>query len=225
MTGRIHVLERFIVAVAILAGSPLLGQSTTQTAAPPPPGADARTRTTLLPQTAVSANTHIELDLRSGDYEVRPSHTGDLGVIELRDPQSGTRATTLQFSQQERRASLKIDPPSGNHSPHIILELPRCSDLSIHLPAGELVFTAPPCTHTDIRLQAGELVAKLGAASEFASIRASVSIGEVDARQLGQSHGGFFNSIHADGAGQRTFVAHVTTGQITIDTEGPSQPQ
>ena len=73
---------------------------------------------------------------------------------------------------------LKIDPPSGNHSPHVILELPRCSDLSIHLPAGELVFTAPPCTHTDIRLHAGELVAKLGAASEFASIRASVSIGD-----------------------------------------------
>ena len=92
MTGRIHVLECFIVAVAILAGSPLLGQSPTQTAAPPPPGADARTRTTLLPQTAVSANTHIELDLRSGDYEVRPSHTGDLGVIELRDTQSVTHA-------------------------------------------------------------------------------------------------------------------------------------
>ena len=216
MTERPPILKRFLLVAAILSGSHVLGQSSAQTKTPDGAEAARKDRVTLIPPTAVSANARIELNLRGGDYEVRPSRTGNLDVIEMRDPQASQRQTTLHFEQRNNRARLKVDPPTGDRSSHVIVELPRCADLSIHLTAGELVFTAPPCLHTDLNLHAGELVAHLGPASDYATIHASTTIGEVNAEQLGQTKDGFFNSVNTKGAGQNAFAAHVFTGQITI---------
>ena len=216
MIEHLHVLHRSVLIAALLAGSRLLGQSPAQTESHAGAQAAARDRVTLLPQTTIPANTRLELNLRGGDYEVRPSHTGALSVVELRDPQTAQRQTTMHFDQHGNRAQLKVDPPTGDHSPHVILELPQCADLSLHLTAGELVLTAPPCTHTDVGLHAGEIVANLGPVSSYATIHASVTIGEVSAEQLGQTKDGFFNAVNAKGAGQNTFSAHVFTGQITL---------
>ncbi len=210
------VLRRFVLIATVLAGPRVLAQSP----APAKASVDAdladRQQVTLLPQTAIPANTRIELNLRGGDYEVRPSHSSHLGLTELRDPHNAQRPTAIHFEHQHNRALLKVDPPTGNGSPHVILELPQCADLSIRLSAGELVFTAPPCTHTDINLHAGELVAHLGPASDYATVHASTTIGEAKAEQFGQTKDGFFNAVNATATGPNTFAAHVFTGQITL---------
>ena len=209
-------LTRGLALAAALAVRPVLGQASGQTSPQSISGPAATTSVTLLPQTAIPAGARIELNLRGGNYEVRPSPTETLNVLELRDPQSALRPTTIHFGQHDNRARLTVDPPTGNHGPHIILELPRRAELSVHLTAGELVFSAPPCTHTSISLHAGELVANLGPVSQYATIRASVTVGDITAEQLGRSKDGFFNSVHAVGAGQNTFTAHVGAGEITI---------
>lgn len=179
----------------------------------------------LLPETALPEDTHIELNLHGGDYEVRPSHSGSISVTETRNLQSTQRPTTIHFGVRQHKALLTVDPPTGEHSPHVVIELPLCSDLNLHLTAGELNFTSPRCMHTRINLHAGELIANIGPASGYSNIHTSVSIGDIKAEQLGQSKGGFFNSINRNGAGPRTLSAHVGSGEIILNNESEPHVQ
>jgi len=198
---------RCLALAAILAASSLSAQS------------NPHPHSWLLPETALREDTRLELQLHGGDYEVRPSHSGSISVIETRDPGSTQRPTSVHFGVHDRGALLTIDPPTGEHSPHVVIELPLCSDLNLHLTAGELNFTSPACTHTTINLHAGELIANMGPVSGYSNIHASVTIGQIQAPQLGQHKDGFFNSINLNGAGQRTLSAHVGSGDIILKSD------
>ena len=177
----------------------------------------------LLETDPLAPAARLVLRLHGGGYTIRTSNDDRIHVSETRDGNpAANRSTDVRFRQTKDGARLEIDPPTGKNGPQITVTLPHCAALDLQLTAGELVFDTVPCERTEASLHAGELVATLGDPEGYRSIRASVSIGEIDAPGLGKSkddeeHGGFFRSFHRDGAGPRTFAAHVGTGQITFN--------
>lgn len=186
----------------------------------------AQTPKSLLQTDPLAPSSHLVLRLHAGGYQICSSSDGRIHVSETRDGNPATnRSTDVRFRNTRDGARLEIDPPTGKNGPQITVELPPCAGLDLKLTAGELVFDTVPCEATEANLHTGELVATLGNPETYRAIKASVSIGELDAPGLGKSkdddqHGGFFRSFSRDGSGTRTFNAHIGTGQITL-----SQPQ
>ena len=190
------------------------------------PALFAQTRVPLVADTPAEPATRFVVRLHGGDYEVRASGDGLMHVWETSEKTGDVARLAQKTKVRLRRKSgemhLEIDPPTGKDGPHVVIELPACAALDLTLTAGELVMHAVPCEATEVTLHAGELRATLGDGERYARVKASVSIGEVDASGLGPKgtdvqSGGFFRSFTRDGAGTRTFAAHVSTGQITLD--------
>ncbi len=182
----------------------------------------AQTSVTLLPERALPSSARVALTLHAGDYEIRSSAGAMLRVLETRDDAAEARKTELRFTMQGGEAQLEIDPPSHGHGPHVVIELPACSALDVRMTAGELVFDAVPCAKTAVGLHAGELRASIGDPAQYRKLQASVSIGEVEMPGFGPNggdleKGGFFRSWSRSGSGERSFEAHVSTGQITLN--------
>lgn len=176
----------------------------------------------LLDTPQLPPDARLTLDLHAGDYQIASSTDGHIHISETRDEKNRTaRATDVRFHRTSTGARLEIDPADHN-SPHITINLPTCAALDLKLTAGELVFDTSPCTATTVSMHAGELRARMPDPNDFRTVRASVSIGEIDARGLGPAEndaesGGFFRTFKRTGNGSRTFAAHIGTGQITLD--------
>lgn len=183
----------------------------------------AQASRSLLETNPIAPSSRLVLRLHAGGYTIRSSTDDRIHVSETRDGNpAANRSTDIRFRQTSKGARLEIDPPTGHNGPQITVALPGCAALDLKLTAGELVFETVPCDETDADLHTGELRAALGDPAAYRSIKASVSIGEVDAPGLGKNkedeqHGGFFRSFERGGSGTHTFIAHVGTGQITLD--------
>ncbi len=176
----------------------------------------------LLDTPPLSPEARLLLDLHGGDYQISTSDDSKIHVVESRtEKNQSVRATSISFQKTSAGARLEIEPVSNN-SPHITINLPACAALELRLTAGELVLDAAPCQSTTVSMHAGDLRARMSDPDIFRSLRASVSIGQIDAPGLGPGErdsdaGGFFRSFKRSGSGSRTFAAHVGTGQITLD--------
>ena len=167
--------------------------------------------------------TRLALRLHGGDYEVRSASDGRLHVSETRDAARSSEArTSVDLREDGGTAHLEIDPPTGRNGAHIVIEMPPCAGLDLEMTAGELVFATVPCERTKVSLHAGEVRASLGDGERYRTVKASVSIGEVDAPGLAPAEadvnkGGFFQAFAREGRGSRSFLVHVGTGQITLE--------
>ncbi|HZZ41273.1 MAG TPA: hypothetical protein VFE06_19195 [Acidobacteriaceae bacterium] len=96
----------------------------------------------------------------------------------------------------------------------ISIEVPRQTNLRVHLPAGE-VKVNDIRGDKDIDLYAGQITIATGDTSDYRSVNASVDIGAVKA--WGVDKGGFFRSVTRTTAdGEYHLYAHVLTGEIDL---------
>ncbi len=182
----------------------------------------AQSPKSLLETDPLAPSSRLVLRLHAGGYQIRSSTDGRMHVSETRDGTPTGRNTEIRFHQTSTGSHLEIDPPTGHNGSQITITLPPCASLDLRLTAGELVFDTVPCETTEASLHTGEVRATLGDPERYRTVSASVLIGEVDAPGLGRTkddeqHGGFFRSFNRNGAGARTFTAHVGTGQITLE--------
>ena len=183
----------------------------------------AQTNRSLLEGDPLEPAARITLRLHAGSYHLRTSSDDRLHVSETRETaDASSRRTDVQIRVRGARARLEIDPPTGKHGPQITIAVPRCAELDLTLTAGELILDGISCEATRVSLHAGEVQANLGDAHRYRTVKASVSIGEVDTPGLGPAgenvqRGGFFRSFERDGPGTQTFEAHVGSGQITLE--------
>jgi hypothetical protein len=69
----------------------------------------------------------------------------------------------------------------------------------------------------DIELGAGQITISSIHAGDYRSVKASVGVGEVQARAFGADKSGFFRSFSRENAGgDYRLQAHVTTGEIDL---------
>jgi len=104
-----------------------------------------------------------------------------------------------------------------NESLQIRIEVPRKTNLKVTMGAGQVKIEAI-AGDKDIDLYAGQIVIASPDASNYRSVDASVTIGEVKASAWGVEKGGFFrNFTRSTVDGEYHLKAHVLTGQIDLE--------
>jgi hypothetical protein len=104
-----------------------------------------------------------------------------------------------------------------NENLEIRIEVPRKTNLKVHMDAGQVKIEAI-AGDKDVDLYAGQIVIASPDVSNYRSVDASVTIGEVKASAWGVEKGGFFRSFtRTTGDGEYRLRAHVLTGQIDLE--------
>lgn len=125
----------------------------------------------------------------------------------------------LHFSPIANGGKLSVDGPHlqhGNNNLNIKIEVPRRMNLSVRMFAGQVTVEEVK-GDKDIELGAGQITISSIHNGDYRSVKASVGVGEVQARAFGADKGGFFRSFSRENAGgDYRLQAHVTTGEIDL---------
>ncbi|MGA8111819.1 MAG: hypothetical protein WB974_20425 [Acidobacteriaceae bacterium] len=131
--------------------------------------------------------------------------------------QDRARDVVLRYSGIPDAGKLLVEHgPLNNSGLTIRVEIPRKTNLRIHMPAGEIDVTRIS-GDKDIDLYAGQLTITGENPPAYHLVDASVDVGEVDASAWGVDKGGFFRRFrHETPTGEYHLRAHVTTGEIDL---------
>jgi hypothetical protein len=125
----------------------------------------------------------------------------------------------FHFSPTANGGKLSIDGPRhqhGNNGLEIKIEVPRRTNLSIRMFAGQVTVEEVK-GDKDIELGAGQITISSIHDGDYRDVDASVEVGEVQARAFGIDKGGFFRNFTRKNAdGDYWLRAHVTTGQVEL---------
>lgn len=104
----------------------------------------------------------------------------------------------------------------GNNNLEVTIEVPWRTNLRIRMLAGDVKVESIK-GDKDIDLGAGQITISAIQPSDYRSVEASVSIGEVQARAFNSDKGGFFRSFTRNThTGEYRIYAHVTTGEVDL---------
>lgn len=130
------------------------------------------------------------------------------------------RDVALHFSRTPDGGKLSIEGAHlhhGNNNLEVTIEVPRRTNLRVRMFAGE-VRVEEIKGDKDIDIGAGQITISSIHEEDYRSVRASVSVGEVQARAFDADKGGFFRSFTRKNAtGSYRLYAHVTTGEIDLN--------
>ena len=151
----------------------------------------------------------IDMQLESGDYEVRASTDDHIRVI-----WSPATSTKVTVNTNGTHADIKVaDTPHNNF--HATIEVPAVADLKIHMTAGDLRVGTIKGSK-DFYLRAGDLDVSVGDPNDYYKVSASVRAGDLNAGAFGAVKGGLFRSFTWTGKGKYTLQAHLLAGDLTL---------
>lgn len=157
-----------------------------------------------------------QLDLRIRSAEIHITGSDENKIVVRVGGDHGRDSTDMKahFRHSGNSGELKVTGGSSNGL-LITVEIPKNSNLVVRIFAGD-VEVKGISGDKDIELDAGDLTIGVGAASDYARVRASVTTGSIEAQPFGQSRGGLFRSFSKTGTGKYELVAHVGAGDLTL---------
>ena len=174
-----------------------------------PAAAGAQTKTA---DKAFVSGGKVDIHLDAGDYEVRAAADNHVRVTMT----GRTGDATVDVAVDGTHADVTV-----RHTSHTnfkcIVEVPKVSDVAIRLSAGDLE-VGPIAGSKDIESTAGDMRIAVGNPDDYASVDASVSVGDLSGGPFGGASGEFIShSIKKTGKGRRTFRAHLGAGDLKLD--------
>jgi len=189
------------IALAVLVGAPMVFISSTT--------AHAQTKTA---DKAFVSGGKVDIHLDAGDYEIRASEDNHVRV----DMSGRTGNATVEVVVDGRHADVFVRSTSRTNF-KCSIEVPKVSDVAIRLSAGDLD-VGTIAGSKDIESMAGDVRIVVGNPEDYASIDASVSVGDLSGGPLGSPSGEFIShSIKRTGKGKYTFRAHLGAGDLKLD--------
>ena len=189
------------IAVAVLAGAPMILVA--------PAIAHAQTKTADKP--FVSGG-KVDIHLDAGDYEVRAASDNHVRVTMT----GRTGNATVDVVIDGKRADVTVRSTSHTNF-KCVVEVPKVSDVAIRLSAGDLE-VGPITGSKDIESTAGDVRIAVGNPDDYASVDASVSVGDLSGGPLGAPDGSFIaHSIKKTGKGKYVLRAHLGAGDLKLD--------
>ena len=157
-----------------------------------------------------------QLDLHIRSAEIHIVGSDEDKVVVRVEGKRASESTDMKasFERTDRFGRLRIRGGPSNDVKITIL-VPRKSDLSIHIFAGD-VEVKDVIGNKDVDLSAGDLTIDVGNVSDYAHVEASVTSGSIEGGPFGQSQGGLFRSFEKFGSGKYKLVAHVGAGDLTL---------
>lgn len=159
----------------------------------------------------------LTIDSRPAGLELVGTDQEKIHISCTADDMESARSIRLRYSGTPGHAKLAITGAYLRHGNlKIRVEVPRKTNLSIRMPAGE-VKVDEIVGDKDIELHAGQISISSAHKGDYRSVNASVGIGAVNAPVYGANTGGFFRNFRKDNAdGEYRLHAHVTTGEIDL---------
>jgi hypothetical protein len=152
----------------------------------------------------------IEMHLDGGDYAIRTAATdqirvsfgGNIGDAKAELVTNGTHANLVVK-----------DTPHSNF--HAIIEVPKTSDVILRLAGGNLEMTVIS-GNKDIESKAGNVEIAAGSPTDYASVDASVGVGNLDAGPFGESDSVISHHLSWSGHGKYTLRANLGAGNLEL---------
>ena len=159
-----------------------------------------------------AAGGSVSLALSGGEYEVVPAADNHIRVT--LSGNVGNTKSDVAITGQHADVTVSNTPNHGNF--HAKIEIPKNSDLKLRLTAGDLTvgaFTG----NKDIDATAGDVKVAVGSANDYASVDASVRVGDLAAGPFGGKKEGFIGqSVKWTGKGKYTLRAHLGAGDLKL---------
>jgi len=153
----------------------------------------------------------IELWLSAGDFEVKPA-AGNLIRVTITGTMGNTKVE-LTANGTQGKVVLR-DSPNNNFG--AVIEVPKVADLMIRMYAGDLN-VGGIAGSKDIESKAGDVRIDAGPAADYASVDASVSIGDLSPGPFGDAKGSFLSkSINWVGKGKYKLRATLLAGDLKL---------
>jgi len=152
----------------------------------------------------------IEMQLSGGNYEIRPA-TGDQIRVSFKGNYEGA-TSDVAINGTQATVSVKNTP---NRNFNAIVEVPKTSDVKLHLAAGNLEMAAFT-GNKDIDSGAGNMEIAVGNAQDYASVDASNKAGNIDAGPFGKSESGVMKHITWSGPGKYTLRVDLGAGNLEL---------
>jgi hypothetical protein len=156
----------------------------------------------------------LDLRIRSAEIHIVGS---DEDKVQVRvEGKQGGESTDMKasFDRTGHFAKLRVSGGPSNNLKITIL-VPRKSDLSIHIFAGD-VEVKDIIGNKDVDLSAGDLTIAVGNTANYSHVEASVTSGSIEGGPFGESRGGLFRSFEKFGSGKYKLAAHVGAGDLTL---------
>ena len=183
----------------------------------------------------------VALAAQAGDAPVNPSTLAFApgGVVTMKINQGevevvGTAAAQISVSWQgrsrddERNAKVRLQRISDKEATLLIdnwddhlrfrIEVPRESDVAIHMRAGELKIGGIVGS-MDADLIAGEMNVRVPDPSRYRAVSASVTAGQLTATPWRTDASGLWRSFRTTGKGDLELRARLIAGELTIGAE------
>jgi hypothetical protein len=156
------------------------------------------------------------------DLRIRPAEIHVIGsdedriVVRVAGKQGlDSKDVQARFEKHGNSGVLEINGGPRNDVT-ITVQVPKESNLVVRVFAGD-VEIRDVVGDKDVELNFGSLRIGLGDATDYSSVKASVSSGEIDAKPFGESRGGLFRSVEKSGNGRYKLRAYVGAGRLSLN--------
>ena len=170
---------------------------------------------------ACPAGAAIQMDLAAGQYFIHASPDARLRVRwTTREPGDASKVyAKAEVAGTEGRVS--ISGPSNGFS--VTIEVPSRSNVTVSLTAGDFSIDAVD-GDVDISAWAGKMQVSVGNPSDYYSVYASVTAGQIRADRFGGEKGGLLRSVSWEGKGKHALRVRLTAGEIILLPASPKSP-
>lgn len=154
----------------------------------------------------------VTIRLSAGEHRITASPDDHIRIhwrVNSRDNQNVAASTDVEGNS----AKVEVDGPRKNF--RTIIEVPRHSDLTVRLTAGELHVGNVEGSR-DIRLRAGDLSIEVGETENYANVEGSLWAGDISAGPFGQEASGLFRSIEWQGEGKQDLRFKLYAGDVQL---------
>jgi hypothetical protein len=156
------------------------------------------------------------------DLRIRPAEIHVIGsdedriVVRVAGKQGlNSKDVQARFEKHGNSGVLEINGGPRNDVT-ITVQVPKESNLVVRVFAGD-VEIRDVVGDKDVELNFGALRIGVGDVSDYSSVKASVSSGEIDAKPFGESRGGLFRSLEKSGKGRYKLKAYVGGGRLSLN--------
>ena len=157
-----------------------------------------------------AAGGSIEMQLEGGDYTIRAASDEHIHVSFAGN--TGNAAADLATTGTHANLSIK-DTPHNNF--RATVEIPATSDVTVHLTGGNLDIAAIAGSK-DIDSKAGNVAIAIPSSNDYASVDASVKVGNLTGGPFGNSASGLSPHLTWSGPGKYTLRASLGAGNLEL---------
>jgi hypothetical protein len=167
------------------------------------------------------------LPFPSGGVIVMKINQGEVSVVGVAEERISV-SRQGRIRDDERNAKIRLERRGDKEATLLIdgwddhvryrIEVPRQSDIAIHMRAGELK-VGGIVGSMDVDLIAGEMNLRVSDPTRYKAVSASVTAGQLTAKPWGTDAPGLWRSLKAKGGGDLELRARLIAGELTIDSE------